>query len=129
MSTLRSRQNLFQPLLGGVLVLLLSGGVTLSQAEPLANDPLQSVAAANPVETEVTPAAETPTLLSPDELQTVVAPIALYPDDLIAIVLPATTYPLQVVQAARFLESVKTDPSLKPDPAWDDSVVALTNYP
>jgi hypothetical protein len=63
------------------------------------------------------------------ELQTLVGPIALYVDDLIGIVLPASAYPLQVVQAARFLDARAQNPSLLPDPAWDDSVVALLNYP
>ena len=68
-------------------------------------------------------------LLTSSELQELVGPIALYPDDLLAIVLPASTYPLQLVQAQRFLEDLEEDPSLKPDEAWDDSVVALLNYP
>ena len=68
-------------------------------------------------------------LLTPVELEELVGPIALYPDDLLAIVLPASTYPLQVVQAGRFLEELENDASLQPDEAWDDSVVALLNYP
>jgi len=68
-------------------------------------------------------------LLGSEELQELVGPVALYPDDLLAIVLPAATYPLQIVQAARFLENLKSDPSLEPDPEWDDSIVALLNYP
>lgn len=67
--------------------------------------------------------------LSAEELDELVGPIALYPDDLLAIVLPASTYPLQIVQAARFVEDLEHDKSLKPDESWDDSVVALTNYP
>jgi len=67
--------------------------------------------------------------LSQTELQELVGPIALYPDDLLAIVLPASAYPLQVVEAARFLEALETDPTLKPDDDWDDSIVALINYP
>jgi Protein of unknown function (DUF3300) len=67
--------------------------------------------------------------LDQSELQQLVGRIALYPDDLLAIVLPASTYPLQIVEAARFLDALKNDPSLKPDDDWDDSVVALTNYP
>lgn len=63
------------------------------------------------------------------ELEDLIAPIALYPDDLLAIVLPAATFPLQVVEAARFLDAVADDDSLKPDDDWDDSVVALLNYP
>jgi hypothetical protein len=66
---------------------------------------------------------------TPAELQTLVGPIALYVDDLIGIVLPASAYPLQVVQAARFLDARAQDPSLGPDETWDDSVVALLNYP
>ncbi len=68
-------------------------------------------------------------LLSESELQDLVGPIALYPDDLLAIVLPASAYPLQIVEAQRFLEALEDDPSLKPDPEWDDAVVALLNYP
>ena len=68
-------------------------------------------------------------LASADQLAELVGPIALYPDDLVAIVLPASTYPLQVVQAARFIEDRKTDSNLQPNDDWDDSVVALLNYP
>ena len=69
-----------------------------------------------------------PTLTSA-ELEDLVGPVALYPDDLLAVVLPAATFPLQVVEAARFLEDLESDPSLKPDEDWDDSIVALLNYP
>ena len=69
------------------------------------------------------------TLFSATELADLVGPVALYPDDLLAIVLPASTYPLEIVQAARFLDELENDASLEPDEAWDDSVVALLNYP
>ena len=68
-------------------------------------------------------------LLSRQELQDLVGPVALYPDDLLAIVLPAATYPLQIVQAARFLEELKSNPGLEPDEDWDDSIIAVLNYP
>lgn len=68
-------------------------------------------------------------VISSSEIEELVGPIALYPDDLLAVVLPAATYPLQVVEAARFLEALEGDPSLEPDSDWDDSVVALLNYP
>jgi hypothetical protein len=68
-------------------------------------------------------------IASADELDELVGPIALYPDDLVAIVLPASTYPLQIVQAARLLEDRKRDSGLEPEEDWDDSVVALLNYP
>lgn len=67
--------------------------------------------------------------LSTYELQELVGPVALYPDDLLAIVLPASAYPLQIAAAVRFVDALETDPSLQPDPEWDDSVVALVNYP
>jgi hypothetical protein len=75
------------------------------------------------------PAAAQENLATAEELRELVGPIALYPDDLVAIVLPASTYPLQIVQAARFLEDRETDSGLKPSADWDDSVVALLNYP
>lgn len=68
-------------------------------------------------------------LLTPEELEELVGPVALYPDKLLAIVLPASTYPLEIVQAARFLDQLENDSSLKPDESWDDSVTALLNYP
>ena len=67
--------------------------------------------------------------LGQSELQELVGPIALYPDDLLAIVLPASTYPLEIVQAARFLEQLENEPGIQPDEDWDESVVALLNYP
>ncbi|MFT5484116.1 MAG: hypothetical protein ACI9GW_002778 [Halieaceae bacterium] len=68
-------------------------------------------------------------LRSAAELESLVGPVALYPDDLLAVVLPAATYPLEIVQAARFLEQFEQDSTLSADESWDDSVVALLNYP
>ncbi len=68
-------------------------------------------------------------LLTPEELQDLVGPIALYPDDLLAIILPASAYPLQIVMAARYLDALETDSTLQPDDDWDESVIALLNYP
>ncbi len=68
-------------------------------------------------------------LLTSVELEELVGPIALYPDDLLAIVLPAAAYPLQLIDAGRFLDELENDSSLKPDQEWDDSIVALLNYP
>jgi hypothetical protein len=72
--------------------------------------------------------AEAP-LLTSLELAELIGPVALYPDDLLAIVLPASSYPLEIVQAARFLEQLESDPSLEPDESWDESITALLNYP
>ena len=43
--------------------------------------------------------------------------------------LQATLAPLDVVQADRFLAQYAEDPSLEPDPDWDESVIGLLNYP
>ena len=83
----------------------------------------------SPAEIETVVGNEDIPLMSETDLEELVGPIALYPDELLAIVLPASAYPLQIVDAARFLEALEEDPSLKPDPEWDDSVVALLNYP
>src|SRR5262252_11078253 len=94
-------------------------GAVAATREAFAQEPAQPVQ----------PNADEAKVLSKDELATLVGKIALYPDDLVAIVLPASTYPLQVVEAARFLEERKKDSTLKPNDKWDDSVVALLNYP
>jgi hypothetical protein len=58
-----------------------------------------------------------------------VAPVALYPDLVLVLALQASLAPLDVVQAQRFLDRYADDPSLAPDPDWDESVVGLLNYP
>ncbi len=78
---------------------------------------------------ETAPIDEERTPLTSAELEELVGPIALYPDNLVSIVLPASTYPLQIVQAARYLKDHEADPTLKPNENWDDSIVALLNYP
>ena len=60
-------------------------------------------------------------------MEALVAPIAFYPDEVLAVTLPAATYPLDIVEASRFLEKVKTAPDTQPDPDWDPSVLALLN--
>jgi hypothetical protein len=84
---------------------------------------------AQEADSEETAAVAEDDLLSTDELRIVVAPIALYPDDVLAVLLPASTTGIQVVQAQRFLEKQKSDPSLKPNEEWDPSILALINYP
>ena len=67
--------------------------------------------------------------LSPEELQALVAPIALYPDLVLVLTLQASLAPLDIVQADRFLANYAEDPTLTPDPDWDQSVIGLLNYP
>jgi hypothetical protein len=69
-----------------------------------------------------------------EELEQLAAPIALYPDELLTQIMMASTYPLEVVQAARWMESRKKQ---KPEQIqaeaekqpWDPSVQALTAFP
>jgi Protein of unknown function (DUF3300) len=72
---------------------------------------------------------QTPEPLTREQLEVLVARIALYPDELVAVISAASLYPLQIVEAARYLESKKANPDLKPKENWDSSVVSLLNYP
>jgi hypothetical protein len=80
------------------------------------------------------PAATAQQLLTPQQLEQLVAPIALYPDTLLAQVLMAATYPLEVVQADRWSsqnsnlqgEQLKTAADKQ---KWDASVKALVATP
>src|SRR6516162_8843381 len=73
-------------------------------------------------------------LLSPGQLDSLVAPLALYPDPILSQVLVASTYPLQIVQADRWLQqhSSLTGKALADAAAkqpWDASVQALVMIP
>ena len=82
------------------------------------------------------PGAEQPqaALLTPPQLQQLLAPIALYPDALLAQILAASAYPTQIVEAERLLQQ---NPNLKgadlgaavDKQDWDPSVKALTQFP
>ena len=74
------------------------------------------------------------TLLTPEQLENLVAPVALYPDSLLGQVLAASTYPLEIVEAQQFIQQ---HPELRGaalvDAArqqnWDPSVQALVAFP
>lgn len=80
------------------------------------------------------PAPESTPLLTPDQLDNLVAPIALYPDPLLGQILAASTYPLEVVEAQQWLQQNKTLSgqdllnAAKAQP-WDPSVQALAAFP
>jgi uncharacterized membrane protein YgcG len=73
-------------------------------------------------------------MLSPDQLDNLVAPIALYPDPLLSQILVASTYPLEVVEANQWLPQNKglTGQALL-DAArqqnWDASIQGLVAFP
>ena len=73
-------------------------------------------------------------MLSPDQLDGLVAPIALYPDPLISQILVASTYPLELVQAYQWIQRNPglTGPNLTQaaeQQNWDPSVQALVVFP
>lgn len=70
-----------------------------------------------------------PEPLSAEELEILVARIALYPDELVAVISAASLYPLQIIEAQRYLDDLKTNKDLKPKATWDGSVISLLNYP
>ena len=73
-------------------------------------------------------------LLSPDQLNNLVAPVALYPDALLGQVLAASTYPLEIVEAQQWLQhNSNLEGQQRIDAAkqqnWDPSVQALVAFP
>jgi Protein of unknown function (DUF3300) len=78
--------------------------------------------------------AQSQTLLSPDALDSLVAPVALYPDPILSQVLVASTYPVDIVEAARWLESNrnlsgKALADAAAEQPWDASAQALVVLP
>jgi hypothetical protein len=108
-----------------------------AQAPPAPASPSSTPAPATPPPT-APPAAAPATPAPPpapakpaaplSDLESLVAPIALYPDPLLAELLVASTYPLEVVQAARWLES-KPDLATIKDKGWDASIQRLADVP
>ena len=73
-------------------------------------------------------------LMSPEQLDNLVAPVALYPDPLLSQVLAASTYPLEIVEAQQWLgQNSNLRGSQLMDAAkqqnWDPSVQALVAFP
>lgn len=67
-------------------------------------------------------------ILTPEELDDLLAPIALYPDPLIAQILPAATFVDQVQEAASFVRRYGVTTRIDDQP-WDLSVKAVAHYP
>lgn len=78
--------------------------------------------------------ADSDTLRSDDEIESLLAPIALYPDTLLTQIFVAATYPLEVVEAARWLDDnreLSGSDAVRAAAAfdWDPSVQTLTAFP
>jgi hypothetical protein len=106
------------------LSIALAGAPAFAQTEAAAGAEAGADAAA--VEAAAAPEQA---LLSGEEIDALTSRIALYPDPLLELTLQGATFPLQAVQAVRFLEKHAKDPALKPDQAWDESILGLLNYP
>ena len=111
---------------GVVLAMLAAGGAVAQSSDAAPADTTSAAAAPAATAEDV--------VLSPEELEQLVAPIALYPDQLLADVLIAATYPLEVIEADRW---AKKNKSLKGEKlaaaldkqGWDQSVKSLVGTP
>src|SRR5262249_26325812 len=79
-------------------------------------------------------AGQTANVLSPQQLDSLVAPVALYPDPILSQVLVASTYPLEIVEAGRWLaqnQNLKGQQlaNAAKQQNWDASVQALVLLP
>ena len=87
-----------------------------------------SVAQATPIEKQEANSANPAVYrLSSEELVDLVGSIALFPDDLLALTLEAASHPVQIVSANRMKKNKQRKQKINPQ--WDESVVALLNYP
>ena len=73
-------------------------------------------------------------LLTPDQLDNLVAPVALYPDSLLSQVLVASTYPIEVVEAQQWVQQHRNLQGQQlvdaaRDQNWDSSIQALVAFP
>ncbi len=80
------------------------------------------------------PADSSTQLLSPQQLDNLVAPVALYPDPLLAQVFAAATYPLEIVELQQWLQDHRdlrgqqlVDAAKQQN--WDPSVQAMVAFP
>jgi hypothetical protein len=104
----------FRRLIGFFSVALLTGALLFAQQTDPAPPPAQ--------------------LLSPEQLDTMVAPIALYPDPLLSQVLVAATYPLEISEANQWLAQNRGLQGQQLAEAaqqqqWDPSIQALVAFP
>src|SRR5579872_3650439 len=108
-----------------LLMLLFPGGAILFAQDIGQNGPPPPAQVAPPPQSQ---------LLSPDQLDNLVAPVALYPDNLLSQTLVASTYPLEIVEAAQWLQQNRNlqgqalvDAARQQN--WDPSIQALVVFP
>src|SRR5262249_32209607 len=113
----------FRRVVGWVSVAVLSGAVLMAQQDPYPQQPLYAA--------PVQPGGQ---LLTPQQLDSLVAPIALYPDALLSQVLVASTYPAEIQAAAQWIQQngglqgqALVDAARLQN--WDPSIQALVVFP
>jgi hypothetical protein len=124
--TLHRKKALHQKTLRGIGLLcavVVSGGGILALAQAPSSFPQAPSGPQEPGQ-----------LLSPEQLENLVAPIALYPDQLLSEVLAASTYPLEIVEAQQWLQQRGNLQGMQLMDAarqqnWDPSVQALVAFP
>src|SRR5208282_584430 len=125
-ATLHRKKALHQKTLRGIGLLcsvVVSGGGILALAQAPRSFPPAPSSSQEPAQ-----------LLSPEQLDNLVAPIALYPDQLLSEVLAASTYPLEIVEAQQWLQQRGNLQGVQLMDAarqqnWDPSVQALVAFP
>jgi hypothetical protein len=117
----------------GVLLLSAASSMMAQGPQP---PPLPPSTFQQPYASQAAPGLQQPSaaLLSPDQLDNLVAPIALYPDPLLAQVLAASTYPLEIVEAQQWLQQNNNLQGAQLVQAarqqnWDASVQAMVAFP
>ena len=113
-----------------IALALLPAGCNKDEQQTSKAPPAQPPSAQSVQPTESPPVQPVPVAAAKPltDLESLVAPIALYPDPLLAELLVASTYPLEVVQAARWLET-NPDPATLGSKDWDASVMRLAAVP
>jgi len=99
---------------------------------PFANSP--ALAQSYPQNFPQAASAAQPNLLTPEQLDDLVAPIALYPDQLLGQMLAASTYPLEIVEAQQWLQqsgNLRGQALIEAakQQNWDPSVQVLVAFP
>gem|GEM_PF-793780 len=123
-------------LAGFALCMLISAGCDQSKQDPKTSSGeaadlkthAQQPAATAPPAGSATLQPPKPTGPPLNTVESLVAPVALYPDPLLAELLVASTYPIEIVEAARWLDS-KPDLATLNGKSWDPSVQRLTEVP
>jgi len=121
-----SAKSLLRRTLGVGAALFFTVAVTPFWAQEPAYGPAQT----DPAE----PQQRAQQVLSPQQLDNLVAPIALYPDPMLGQVMAAATYPLEVVEAQQWLQANRnlrgqelTDAARQQN--WDPSIQAMVAFP